>query len=122
MRLRQRSSVLFPQPDGPMIAVTVCAGNSSETSRTARCCPNRAVRRTVSSRSRVLADATMALPCDPAGGQGNSEHQTHEHEGGGPGQAMPLLEGACRVHVDLERQRLHGLGDREAEVEIAERR
>src|SRR3989449_11343323 len=80
MRFRQRSSVLLPQPEGPMIAVTVCAGNRSDTSRTARCCPNSAVRCVVSSRSRVLADATMALPRDPAGRQRNSEHQTHQDE------------------------------------------
>src|SRR6266566_4921669 len=80
MRLRQRSSVLLPQPDGPIMAVTVCAGNRSDTSRTARWCPKSAVSRTVSSRSRVLADATIALPRDPAGGERNDEHEAHQDE------------------------------------------
>src|SRR6266576_7360819 len=103
MRFRQRSKVLLPQPDGPMIAVTVCAGNNSDTSHTARCCPNIAVRCDASSRSRVLADATIALAGHPAGGEGDDEHEPHEHERGGPGQAMPLFERAGRIHVDLQR-------------------
>src|SRR5258706_2663112 len=121
MRFRQRSMVLLPHPDGPMIAVTVCAGNNSDTSRTARCCPSIAVRCDASSRSRVLADATIALAGHPAGGEGDDEHEPHEHERGGPGQAMPLLEGAGRIHVDLQRQRLHRLGHRECEVQVAQR-
>src|SRR6266487_2050040 len=120
IRFRQRSMVLLPHPDGPMIAVTVCAGNSSDTSRTARCCPNIAVRCDASSRSRVLADATIALPGHPAGGEGDDEHEPHEHERGGPGQAMPLLERAGRIHVDLQRQRLHRLGHRQCEVQVAQ--
>src|SRR5258708_26437225 len=102
MRFRQRSMVLLPHPDGPMIAVTVCAGNSSDTSRTARCCPNIAVRCDASSRSRVLADATIALPGHPAGCEGDAEHQPHEHERRRPAQAMPLFEGTSRIHRDLE--------------------
>jgi hypothetical protein len=35
IRLRQRSSVDLPQPDGPMIAVTSFCGKVSATSRTA---------------------------------------------------------------------------------------
>ena len=31
MRLKERSSVLLPQPEGPMMAVTLCAGTSSVT-------------------------------------------------------------------------------------------
>src|SRR5260221_5289269 len=121
MGFRQRSMVLLPHPDGPMIAVTVWAGTSSDTSRTARCCPNIAVRWDASSRSRVLADATIALAGHPAGGEGDDEHEPHKHERGGPGQAMPLLEGAGRVHVDLQRQRLHRLGHRQCEVQVAQR-
>src|SRR5467141_1010385 len=122
MRFRQRSRVLLPQPDGPMTAVTVCAGNRSDTSRTARSCPNSAVRCAVSSRSRVLADATIALPRDPAGGQRNHEHEPHQHERGCPRQPVPLVERACRIHVDLERQRLHRLIDVQRKVQVAQRR
>ena len=37
MRLRHRSTVVFPQPDGPMNAVISLAATSRSTSRTARC-------------------------------------------------------------------------------------
>src|SRR5205814_6879505 len=106
MRFRQRSSVLLPQPEGPMIAVTVCAGNRSDTSRTARCCPNSAVRCAVSSRKRVLADATISGPRDPAGGERDDQHESHQHERGCPREPMPLIERPGGVHIDLERQRL----------------
>src|SRR6266550_7449326 len=122
MRFRQRSSVLLPHPEGPMIAVTVCAGNRSDTSRTARCVPNSAVRCAVSSRSRVLADATIALPRDPTGPKRNGEYETHEHERGRPGEPVPLIEWPRGVHVDLERQRLHRLRDVRREVQVPQRR
>src|SRR5436309_8761951 len=109
MRFKQRSSVLLPQPDGPMIAVTVFAGNSRVTSRTARCCPNSAVRCAVSSRRRVLADATISGPRDPAGHKRDNKHEAHEYEGGCPGQAVPLVERTCGVKVDVERQGLQRL-------------
>src|SRR6266566_4236925 len=47
MRLRQRSSVDFPHPDGPMIAVTDRPGISSVTSPTAWVAPYHAFRRSV---------------------------------------------------------------------------
>src|SRR6266849_6179060 len=120
MRFRQRSRVLLPQPEGPMMAVTVLAANRSDTSRTARCRPNSAVRCAVSRRSLVLADATMALPRDPAGRQRNDEHQSHQDERRGEREPMPLLEWARAIHVNLQGQRLHRLTDRQREVEIAE--
>src|SRR5216117_1597159 len=106
IRFRQRSMVLLPHPDGPMIAVTVFAGNSSDTSRTARCCPNSAVSFTVSSRSRVLADAAIALPRDPAGGERDDQHESHQHERGRPRDPLPVIVRAGRIHVDLQRQSL----------------
>src|SRR6266566_5851988 len=120
MRFKQRSSVLLPHPDGPMIAVTVCAGNRSDTSRTARWCPKSAVRCAASRRSRVLADATIALPREPTRGERDSEHKPHEDECRRPGEAVPLVERPGRVHVNLQRQRLHGLRDREREGDVAE--
>ena len=36
MRLKQRSTVVLPQPDGPMNAVTSCLRIGRATSRTAR--------------------------------------------------------------------------------------
>src|SRR5919198_4790389 len=121
MRFKHLSIVLLPHPDGPMMAVTVLAGNSSDTSRTARCWPKNAVSLTVSSRSRVLADATIPGPGDPARDERNDQYQSHENECGRPRQAMPFLIGAGRVYVDLKRQRLHRLTDVCGEIEIAER-
>ena len=39
MRLKERSSVLLPQPEGPMMAVTLCPGTSSVTCLSAWCVP-----------------------------------------------------------------------------------
>src|SRR5262249_49742707 len=102
IRLRQRSMVLLPQPEGPMIAVTVCAGNSSDTSRTARCWPKNAVNLTVSSRSRVLADATIPGSRDPACNEGNDQDEAHEDQRGSPGQPVPLVVGTGCVDINLE--------------------
>ena len=44
MRFRQRRIVDFPQPDGPMIAVTASWGIATETSFTAGVSPKNAVR------------------------------------------------------------------------------
>src|SRR5437899_802955 len=122
MRFRQRSRVLLPHPDGPMIAVTVCAGKRNDTSRTARCCPNSAVRCAVSSWSRVLADATITLPRHPTGQERDDEHEANEYQRGCPRETVPVLEGAGGVYVDLQRQRLHRLRDVHGEVDVSERR
>src|SRR2546430_6360596 len=92
IRFRHRRKVLLPQPDGPITAVTVWAGKRMETSFTTARRPYRAVRRTVSSRSRASAGGAMALPDGPAGGDAEQQHQRHEHEGRGPREAVPLLE------------------------------
>src|SRR6266550_8236040 len=42
IRLKQRKSVDFPQPDGPMMAVTACCGISSDTFLTAATSPKNA--------------------------------------------------------------------------------
>src|SRR6266702_189858 len=121
MRFRQRRNVLLPQPEGPMMAVTVWAGKRIETSRTAAVRLKSAVRRTVSSRRRTLADATIALPRHPAGDHGEDEHEGYEQQRRGPREAVPILVGPGPVHVDLERQRLHRWPQAGHEVEIAER-
>src|SRR5712691_7075012 len=84
IRLRQRRKVLFPHPDGPMMAVTVLAGKRMEISRTAALRLKSAVSRTVSSRRRTLADTTMALSRHPAGDHGEHEYEAHQQERGGP--------------------------------------
>ena len=48
MRLRQRSSVDLPQPDGPMYAVTRCFGTDMDTSRSACLAPYQSDRCSIS--------------------------------------------------------------------------
>src|SRR2546430_3686816 len=122
MRFRQRRKVLLPQPDGPITAVTVCAGNRMDTSFTTARRPYRAVSRTASSWSRASAGCAMARSHDPAGREGEDQHETHEHQRGGPGEAVPFVERAGPVGENLERQRLHRLQDARGEVQVAERR
>src|SRR5882724_1598986 len=107
MRFRQRRNVVLPLPDGPISAVTVCAGKRIDTSLTTARRPYSAVSRTVSNCSRASAGGAMALPDRPAGGEGEEQHQPHQHECGGPGETVPLVEWPGGVDVDLERQRLH---------------
>src|SRR5438046_6094610 len=121
IRFRHRRKVLLPQPDGPITAVTVWAGKRMQTSFTTARRPYRAVRRTVSSRSRASAGGAMALPDGPAGGDAEQQHQRHEHEGRGPREAVPLLERPRGVLVDLVGQGLHRLRDAGREVQVAER-
>src|SRR5713101_6534476 len=118
-RLRHRRKVLLPHPEGPMIAVTVLVGKNSETSRTATLRPNSAVSRWVASRTTALG-RVIALPGRPAGGDGEDEHESHQHQRRGPGEPVPFFVGAETVHVDLERQRLHRLRDVGGEIEIPE--
>src|SRR5689334_12574741 len=109
MRFKQRRNVLLPQPDGPMMAVTVWRGNGRLTSRTITFREKSAERRRVSSCTRVSG----AIP--PAGGpsgcQRQAEHEAHEDQCGRPRQAVPVLEWPRRVGEDLERKRLHRLLD-----------
>src|SRR5881398_2415536 len=122
MRFRQRRKVLLPQPEGPITAVTVCAGNRRDTSFTTARRPYRAVSRTASSWSRASAGSAMTRSQGPAGRQGEDQHETHEHQRRGPGEAVPFVERAGPVGEDLQRQRLHRLQDARGEVQVAERR
>src|SRR5258708_39533109 len=91
MRLRQRRNVVLPQPEGPITAVTVCAGNRSDTSFTTARRPYRAVSRTASSCNRASAGGAMVLPDDGAGGEGEHEHKDHEHQAPLPPLPLPSL-------------------------------
>src|SRR5205809_381598 len=97
MRFRQRSRVLLPHPEGPITAVTVRDGNIIETSLTTARRPNKAVRRTASSCRRASAGGAMALADGPPGCKGEEQHERHQHERGGPGEPVPLLERARGV-------------------------
>src|SRR5438093_13784258 len=103
MRFRQRRNVLLPHPDGPITAVTVCAGKRMETSFTTPRRPYRAVRRRVSSRSRASAGGAITLANGPASRDAEQEHESHEHERCRPGEPMPLVERPGRIGEDLER-------------------
>src|SRR5438132_600539 len=122
IRLRHRSRVLLPHPDGPMMAVTVWAGNRIDTSVSTARGPNSAVSRAASTGGRASAGGAMTLRYRAAGGEGEHEHERHQHERGRPGEAVPLVERTGRVHVDLQRQGLHRLQHVRRKVEIAERR
>src|SRR2546425_1617488 len=102
MRFRQRRNVVLPHPDGPINAVTVCRGNMSDTSFTTARRPYRAVSRAVSSWSRASAGGAMTLPNRPAGGEGEEQHESHQHERRRPGETVPLVERPGGVHRSEE--------------------
>src|SRR5215207_10790622 len=113
IRLRHRSRVDFPQPDGPMIAVTSLARKSSDTSRTAFVAPKYAesarVRiasagSLVGARAGVIAgvearatdDASVMAAADSgtrrdAREDADHEHETDEHQRTRPGLRVPLV-------------------------------
>src|SRR5205823_12595427 len=84
--------------------------------------PYRAVSRTASSWSRASAGCAMARSHGPAGREGEDQHETHEHQRRGPGEAVPFVERAGAVGEDLERQRLPRLQDARGDVQVAARR
>src|SRR5947199_8634292 len=107
MRFRQRRNVVFPHPDGPISAVTVCVGNRIDTSLTTARRPYSAVSRTVSSCSRATAGCAMTGPQGQAGGEGEDQDQTHQHQRRAPGEAVPFVERAGRVGEYLELEGLN---------------
>src|SRR6476659_3634691 len=123
IRLRQRSSVDLPHPDGPMIAVTSLAGNDSETSRTACVEPKYAFNARVSIAGAVVscaagAEATRATASviraavarahGEPGQDADHEHERDQHERPRPCLRVPLVVRADRVDELLQRER----GDR----------
>src|SRR6266576_2551954 len=120
MRFRQRKNVVLPHPDGPISAVTVCVGNRIDTSLTTARRPYSAVSRTVSSCSRASAGCAMTGPQGPAGGEGEDQDETHQHQRRGPGEAVPFVERTGGVGEDLERQGLHRLRNGGGEVQVTE--
>src|ERR1700716_3605984 len=86
IRFRQRRSVDFPQPDGPMIAVTAPRGSSRLTSPTAWVAPYQADRssiRTADSGLAVVPAGTGSVAGDDAGRR--SIVRIIAHLGGSPG-------------------------------------
>src|SRR5215213_7874861 len=133
IRLRHRSRVDFPQPEGPMIAVTSLARKSSDTSRTALVAPKNAE----SARVRIASAGSLAgartgavagvdARADAASVMATADsstrhdtredadhqHETDEHQRARPGLRVPLVVGADRVGEHLQRER----GDRLAHL------
>src|SRR2546425_5096723 len=109
MRLRHRMNVDFPQPDGPMIAVTALGAIASPMPCSTWTSPNQALRSLTRIPSATPSPhrAVTAARRDPRR-EADQEDQRDQHQGPRPRLAMPGVEGRDRVGEDLERQR----GDR----------
>src|SRR5258706_15800043 len=139
MRLRQRSRVDLPQPDGPMIAVTSFGGMSSVTSRTACVSPKYAfnpmvctamtgplLETAVGGLASLRSSARSVMPTSEARARHESRDDAdHQHE---PDQdrrtrpclRMPVVIRTVGVDVDLERQCGDGLRQLEGPELVAE--
>src|SRR5262245_45679891 len=132
MRLRQRSSVDLPQPDGPMTAVTSRSRNVIETPRTASADAKNALSVVASRRIRSasaagggagvavgrgarggsVATATKSGARCKAGCQADDEDNANENEGASPGERVLLVVRADREVEDLKGQRGNRLTQR----------
>src|SRR6476660_8169742 len=110
MRLRQRRNVLLPHPDGPMMAVTVLAGNAREMFLTAAVLPKNAERYCAASLVGRSA-GSIASTRDPARGHAEHKYESHQDQCGRPREPMPFVVRTGGVHEDLQRQGLHRLSD-----------
>src|SRR5690606_1721790 len=110
MRLKQRSSVLLPQPDGPMNATTLRSGMRSETDFTARVEPYTTDRLRASSSTspggvmivRMLQPSGVAVAQQDGGGVHGEQHHEEDDAGGRRGAVEIRLRARDPV-VDLER-------------------
>src|SRR5436305_1324585 len=94
MRLRQRSSVDLPQPDGPMIAVTSPLRTPNVMSRTTRDAP------------KYASSDSIATEAEPgsrreSGRETDDEDESEEDERPRPGLPVPVVIGRCGIVVDL---------------------
>src|SRR5689334_8960098 len=129
IRLRQRRNVDFPQPEGPMIAVTSRSANVIETRRTTSADPKNALSAFASMRTRLgpagagggpvdavgrgtsgdsVATAAESGACRETGCKADDEDNADEDEGAGPRERVLRVVRADREGVDLKRER----GDR----------
>src|SRR5687767_9963467 len=83
-RLRQRRNVDFPQPDGPMMAVTSRSRSESETLRTPVAAPKKAVSPAASRRVRPRSGARRSVAGGGAdsgsGDKAGSDTDRKDHE------------------------------------------
>src|SRR2546422_9461427 len=109
MRLRHRMNVDFPQPDGPMIAVTALGAIASPMPCRTWTSPNQALRSLTRIPSATPSPhrAVAAARRDPRR-ETDQEDQGDQHQRAGPRLAVPVVVWGDRIGEDLERQR----GDR----------
>src|SRR5439155_13564053 len=117
MRLIQRRKVDFPQPDGPMIAVTDRSRIPTLASRTARTDPKYALR---SSTRTVSVSCAVSLSRRNAGREADDEDDREEDEGARPGLGVPFIIGADCIREDLKRERRNRLAERRRPEVVAE--
>src|SRR5437867_8456244 len=110
IRFRHRIRVDFPQPDGPMIAVTSCSAKSIVMSRIAFFEPYHADSPLIS----IFAAMLDSLPHGPqvddhAGRDADQQHHQDEDEGGAPGGLVLRARWAEGERVDRVGKGLDGL-------------
>src|SRR3989454_11442762 len=106
IRLRHRMNVAFPQPDGPMIAVTALGAIASPMPCSTWTSPNQAWRSLtrVPSATPSPHRAVTAARRDPRR-EADQEDQRDQHQGPRPGLAGAGGEGGDRGSGELERER-----------------
>src|SRR6516225_5102058 len=123
MRLRHRTNVDFPQPEGPMTAVTAFGAIVTPMPRRTCVVPNHALRsRTTIPSAMLLSYPREAAARDDAGREAHHEDQADEHERARPGLAVPVVVRCDRVREDLQRERRDRLIQSLMPEAVAERR
>src|SRR5882757_9096438 len=117
-RLRQRTSVDLPDPEGPISAVTWLGSTASEMSSIASRLPYQAERFEISKLAAISnAPSRGHEPCH----QGKHEHQRDQRERCGPRPLDLFRIRRLGAREDLQWQGRHGLGELEGDVLAAER-
>src|ERR1700680_3746306 len=111
MRLRQRTNVDLPQPEGPMTAVAWLASAFMLILRRAWVLPNQAFKFSTWMPTPILL--VCSLERSPAGGQADrayrGDDQHNQDQRARPRLAMPFIERRNGVVENLQRQRRRGL-------------
>src|SRR5438477_6764782 len=104
IRLRIRMNVDFPQPDGPISAVTCLGSIVRLTSSIAFVDPYHALRPPVSSRFDISADLHPAAAGHEPGDSGQDQNNDDESEGHGPRTPDRHVERRAGLREDEQRQ------------------
>src|SRR5678815_4859826 len=119
MRLRQRSMVDLPQPDGPITAVTDLFGKSSVTFLSTRLPPNHALSRRAL-RSGSVSATGIPTSCCIAGDQTDDEDNGNENKRACPGLCVRRFVRTDRICEYLQRKRCDWLTERRRPELVAE--